>query len=71
MKTPTEKRDRLVKVRKYASKDIHTQYVVRAYRKLMKMGYKIYSYDKLPREVKNKLSGHPNVCAEKNGKWFS
>jgi hypothetical protein len=35
----------------------------------MKMGYKIYSYDDLPREVKDGLSGHPDVCAEKNREW--
>ena len=33
----------------------------------MKMGYKIYSYDDLPREVKDRLSGHPDIYAEKNG----
>jgi hypothetical protein len=33
----------------------------------MKMGYKIYSYDDLPGEVKDRLSGHPDVCAEKSG----
>jgi hypothetical protein len=32
-----------VKMRKYVSEDIHTQYVIKAERKLMKMGYKIYS----------------------------
>jgi len=56
-------------VRKYVSEDIHTQYVVRAEEELMKMGYKIYSCDDLPREVKDRLSGHPDVCAEKSGKW--
>ncbi|MCC6019589.1 MAG: hypothetical protein LM601_11190 [Candidatus Verstraetearchaeota archaeon] len=30
----------------------------------MKMGYKIYSYDDLPREVKDRLSGHPDICRE-------
>jgi hypothetical protein len=35
----------------------------------MKMGYKVYSYDYLPREVKDRLSGHPDVCGEKSGEW--
>lgn len=35
----------------------------------MRMGYKIYSYDDLPREVKDGLSGHPDVCGEKSGEW--
>ena len=30
----------------------------------MKMGYKTYSYDNLPREVKDKLSSHPDICGE-------
>jgi hypothetical protein len=72
MKTPTERmlEERLpVEVRKHLSEDVHTQYVIRAERKLMKMGYKIYSYDDLPREVKDRLGGSPDVCAEKNGEW--
>ncbi|MCC6019099.1 MAG: hypothetical protein LM601_08705 [Candidatus Verstraetearchaeota archaeon] len=56
-----------VKMRKYVSEDIHTQYVIKAERKLMKMGYKIYSYDDLLREVKDKLNGNPDVCAGRNG----
>jgi hypothetical protein len=43
-------------VRKYVSEDIHTQYVIRAEEELMKMSYKIYSYDDLPRDVKKRLS---------------
>jgi hypothetical protein len=35
----------------------------------MRMGYKIYSYDDLPREVKDGLSGHPDVYGEKSGEW--
>lgn len=58
-----------VGVHKHLSEDVHTQYVIRAERKLMKMGCKIYSYDDLPKEVKDRLSGSPDICAEKNGEW--
>jgi hypothetical protein len=43
--------------------------VVKAERKLCKLGYRLYTYDELPREIKNKLSGAPDICAEKDGKW--
>ena len=38
--------------------------------KLRKMSYKIYSYNDLPTEVKRKLSGDPDVKAERNGEWL-
>jgi hypothetical protein len=54
-------------VRKYVSEDIHTQYVIRAEGKLMKMGYKIYSSHDLPRKVKEILSGHNDQDHDKKG----
>jgi hypothetical protein len=71
MKTPTERMlEKLpAEVRKSICEDIHTKYVIMAERKLMKMGYKIYSYEDLPKEVKDRLSGSPDICAEKNGEW--
>ncbi|MGQ9469622.1 MAG: hypothetical protein ACUVTD_07370 [Nitrososphaerales archaeon] len=69
--SPTERmlKELPVDVRKVMEKDRHTQLVIRAEKKLVSMGYSLYSYDKLPKEVKDKLNGSPDVCAEKDGKW--
>ncbi|MEW6070705.1 MAG: hypothetical protein AB1485_08815 [Candidatus Thermoplasmatota archaeon] len=49
--------------------DPHTVLTFKAENKLRRMGYRIYSYDELPYEVKQKLGGAPDVCAEKEGNW--
>jgi hypothetical protein len=70
-KTPTEKMLQKLpnEARREAERNPAIQYTIKAEKKLLRMGYKLYTYDELPRDIKDKLSGGPDICAEKDGEW--
>lgn len=49
--------------------DLHRQLVIKAERKLLRIGYKLYNYHELPKDVKDKLDRAPDICAESDRKW--